>query len=163
MTEALLSIGKVAERLGVSERTLRYYEEVGLLTPGAHSPGGCRRYTAEDVARVAHIRELQEVMGYSLEEIQAILAARDRLAAIGTAWKADDESKDHNRLIGEAMATVELLRSRVQAKLERLERISSELDATAARCERSVVRQADAAVSEASAAQEGTGRPDRAP
>lgn len=129
----LIAIGKVAEAIGVSERTLRYYEEVGLIVPGGHSPGGYRRYTAEDIARVVHIRELQAVMGYSLEEIQAILGARDRLAAIQAAWRSGQDRAEQERLLAEAIATQEAFRARVLAKLQRLQRILEELDATSAR------------------------------
>ncbi|MGH9071306.1 MAG: MerR family transcriptional regulator [Acidimicrobiales bacterium] len=132
MTDPQLSIGQVAQRLGISDRTLRYYEEVGLITPGGHSPGGCRRYCAQDIERVAHIRELQEVMGYSLEEIQRILSARNQLDTIGTARASVSASEDQHQLLEEAFETLELFRTRVRAKLERLERISAELEATAA-------------------------------
>ncbi|PZS22868.1 MAG: MerR family transcriptional regulator [Acidimicrobiales bacterium] len=128
-----LSIGKVAEQLGVSERTLRYYEQIGLLTPGGHSPGGCRRYTARDIERVTHIRELQEVMGYSLEEIHELLGARDRLEAIRTAYHQAPEPADQAELVQEALRTLDQLRARVQAKVERLGRILAELDARSLR------------------------------
>ncbi|MGH9127894.1 MAG: MerR family transcriptional regulator [Acidimicrobiales bacterium] len=131
--DGLMAIGKVAELVGVSERTLRYYEEVGLLTPTGHSPGGCRRYVADDVERVSQIRELQEVMGYSLEEIQSILALKDRMAAIRTEWHGGAEHDEQVALLAEAMSSVEGTRARVRAKAERLQRILAELDATVAR------------------------------
>jgi DNA-binding transcriptional MerR regulator len=131
--DSLIPIGKMAELAGVSERTLRYYEEVGLLTPSSHSPGGCRRYGADDVARVLHIRELQDVMGYSLEEIQRILEARDHLASIGTEWQGAAERDEQVALLAEAMSTLEELQGRVRAKADRLQRILAELEATAER------------------------------
>lgn len=131
--DSLIAIGKMAELVGVSERTVRYYEEVGLFTPTAHSPGGCRRYCAADVARVSHIRELQQVMGYSLEEIQLILAARDRLAAIKSEWHNGAERQEQLALLAEGMRTLDGFRARVRAKADRLERILAELDAAAAR------------------------------
>jgi DNA-binding transcriptional MerR regulator len=71
-----LRIGEAAARVGVSSRTLRYYEELGLLTPSGRTPGGARRYTNEDIARLEHIRVLQELMGFNLEEILEGLDAR---------------------------------------------------------------------------------------
>ncbi len=50
--DGLLRIGEAAERAGVSCRTLRYYEELGLLVPAGHSAGGARRYTGDDVERL---------------------------------------------------------------------------------------------------------------
>lgn len=129
----LFSIGKVAEQVGVSERTLRYYEQIGLLTPAAHSPGGCRRYTRQDIDRVTHVRELQQVMGYSLDEIHGLLGARDRLEAIRAAYHQAPEPADQVELVEEALGTLDQLRIRVRAKVERLGRILAELDARSAR------------------------------
>lgn len=80
--DGLLKIGVVAARLGISERTLRYYEEVGLLRPHQHHPGAGRRYCDADVERVQRIRELQGLMGFNLEEIRRIVAAEDRLRSL---------------------------------------------------------------------------------
>src|SRR5205823_1623096 len=58
MTGDHARIGELAERCGVSTRTLRYYEQLGLLSPDAHTRGGARRYSVEAEARVERIREL---------------------------------------------------------------------------------------------------------
>src|ERR1700727_447084 len=79
--EPLLGIGAAAERAGVSERALRYYQQLGLLVP-ACTPGGLRRYSEEDLARVARIRELQTLLGLNLDEIAVVLRNEDRLAQI---------------------------------------------------------------------------------
>src|SRR5690348_10590123 len=50
MTDPTMQIGEVADRIGLSLRTIRYYEEVGLITPSARSPGGFRLYTEDDVS-----------------------------------------------------------------------------------------------------------------
>jgi len=65
-----MRIGEVAERIGVTTRTLRYYEEVGLVTPTSRSTGGTRRYSEQDYARVLRIRELQALMGFNLDEVR---------------------------------------------------------------------------------------------
>jgi DNA-binding transcriptional MerR regulator len=130
--EKLLPIGRVAEQLGVSERTLRYYEEIGLVTPADHTPGHCRRYTEADVARLSHIRELQAVMGYSLEEIHAILAVEDRFEAIRAAYRQGQSPDEQARLLEEAMEMLESQRVRVRAKFERLAAILERIEAKAA-------------------------------
>ncbi len=150
---ALLSIGKVAEQVGVSERTLRYYEQIGLLVPAGHSPGGCRRYTRADIDRVAHIRELQSVMGYSLEEIHDLLRAQDRLDAIRSAYHQAPEPARQAHLLEEALVTLDQLRERVQAKSERLGRILATLDAKAARYRQALgeLREAEAVTTDSGA------------
>ena len=78
MTGRRLRIGEAAERAAVSVRTLRYYEELGLLTPSDYSPGGARRYAEEDVARLARIRELKDLLGFNLDEVRTVLTAELR-------------------------------------------------------------------------------------
>ena len=72
MADERLQIGEFARRAGTSLRTLRYYEELGLLSPLARSEGGFRHYSVAQLDRVAAIRRLQGV-GLSLEEIAKLL------------------------------------------------------------------------------------------
>lgn len=71
---ATLHIGAVAERTGLSLRTLRHYDEVGLLTPSARSAGGFRLYTSADVDRLLVIRRMKP-LGFTLEEMAELLDA----------------------------------------------------------------------------------------
>lgn len=77
-TERLLQIGEVAERVGLSLRTVRYYEEMGLLTPARRSEGGFRLYSEEEVERLGLIKEMKP-LGFSVEEMRDLLEARDTL------------------------------------------------------------------------------------
>ena len=72
----LSQIGGVAERLGVSTRTIKYYEELGLVSPENRSPGGFRLYNATDVERLQRILRLKG-MGFSLAAIREFLSVRD--------------------------------------------------------------------------------------
>lgn len=73
---SLLQIGEVADRIGLSLRTVRYYEEVGLLTPSARTPGGFRLYSAEDVERLALLKAMKP-FGLTLEEIRELMQLLD--------------------------------------------------------------------------------------
>lgn len=66
-----MQIGEIAERTGMSFRTLRHYDEVGLLTPSARSQGGFRLYTDADLAKLLVIRRMKP-LGYSIEEMLAV-------------------------------------------------------------------------------------------
>ena len=68
-----LQIGEVAERTGVTQRTLRFYEERGLLKPPSRMEGGFRLYSEEDVQRVEQIKGLQRLLGLSLAEIKEMV------------------------------------------------------------------------------------------
>jgi DNA-binding transcriptional MerR regulator len=78
-TEAGIRISDAATRVGVSARTLRYYEELGLLTPSLYTAGGERRYTLDDLAHLERILELREVLGMNLDEIREFLTLETRL------------------------------------------------------------------------------------
>ena len=72
----LVQIGEVAEKLRVSTRTIKYYEELGLIKPKERSPGGFRLYGEEDVERLKRILKMKG-MGFSLTTIREVLAVRD--------------------------------------------------------------------------------------
>src|SRR4051795_6232606 len=72
----LSRVGEVAERLGVSSRTIKYYEELGLVQPESRSSGGFRLYGEEEVQRLERILRMKGI-GYSLATIHELLAVRD--------------------------------------------------------------------------------------
>lgn len=123
-----LRIGEAAARVGVSSRTLRYYEELGLLTPSGRTPGGARRYTDDDIARLEHIRELQELMGFNLDEILAVMRIEDRLAKLRAEWQAGRPPERRAEMIEEALRHNADLRARVEAKIARLGAFLDSLD-----------------------------------
>src|SRR3712207_8077721 len=74
-----MKIGEVCERVGLSLRTVRYYEEVGLLMPSDRSPGGFRLYSEADVARLRVLKGMKPA-GFSLEEIRELMELLDSSA-----------------------------------------------------------------------------------
>lgn len=71
-----MQIGEVAERTGLSLRTIRYYEEVGLVVPSARSQGGFRLYTEPDVERLQLIKRMKP-LGFQLDAMRDLLAILD--------------------------------------------------------------------------------------
>jgi MerR family transcriptional regulator, copper efflux regulator len=97
----LLQIGQVAERTGLSLRTIRFYEENGLVVPTARSDGGYRLYSDDDVARLEVIKRMKP-LGFTLEEMQQLLTL---LADLATADDAErEELFDRLRMFHEAAA-----------------------------------------------------------
>ncbi len=74
----LMQIGQVAERTGLSLRTIRFYEENGLVMPTARSEGGFRLYSQDDVSRLDVIKRMKP-LGFTLEEMQELLTILARL------------------------------------------------------------------------------------
>ncbi len=84
----LVSIGQAAEALGVTTRTLRYYEELGLVRSSRTSLGAQRRYGPAEIARLNQVRELQTLLGLELDEIGEYLDAFDRLEALREEYRS---------------------------------------------------------------------------
>ena len=133
MSGRRLRIGEAAALAEVSVRTLRYYEELGLLTPSEHSPGGARRYGEDALARLARIRELKDLLGFNLDEVRTVLRAEDRLGSLRAAFHAQDDQAAQRVILEEALGINTRLQAAVRAKLERLAAFQAELEAKAAR------------------------------
>ncbi|WP_328886544.1 MerR family transcriptional regulator [Streptomyces sp. NBC_00316] len=86
MDDKHMQIGEVAARTELSLRTIRHYEETGLVIPSARSQGGFRLYTETDVARLMVIRRMKP-LGFTLDQMRDLLDATDRLDA-GTGLEA---------------------------------------------------------------------------
>ena len=126
----LLGIGAAAQRLGVSERALRYYQQIGLIVPASTTPGGLRRYSESDVARVERIMELKTLLGLNLDEVALVLRNEDRIAQIRQTYQDERTSDEERRqLTRECLTLQEDLRATVEAKRAALEAFLADLDA----------------------------------
>ncbi|SNR60123.1 DNA-binding transcriptional regulator, MerR family [Blastococcus mobilis] len=94
----LMQIGQVAERTGLSLRTIRFYEENGLVIPTARSEGGFRLYSENEVARLEVIKRMKP-LGFSLEEMQELLTL---LADLNAATGDREQLVDRLRMFHEA-------------------------------------------------------------
>jgi DNA-binding transcriptional MerR regulator len=131
--EPRFRIGEVAQQAGVSPRTLRYYQELGLLDPAGLSPGGSRRYSARDVARLRRILELRDVMGFDLDRINVILHAEDRLSELRDEVRAGVSLERHQGVVIEAINLNNSMRAQVHEKIGVLQSFLAELETKAAR------------------------------
>ncbi|MDA8343392.1 MAG: MerR family transcriptional regulator [Actinomycetota bacterium] len=128
-----MRIGEAAATTGVSTRTLRFYEEIGLLVPSGRSAGGARRYSEADLARIHHIRDLQEVLGFDLGEIKEVLRCEDALGGLRTEYRAGVPDRRRHEILVEASDINARMRSVVAAKQEALAAMQAELEEKAAR------------------------------
>jgi MerR family transcriptional regulator, repressor of the yfmOP operon len=129
-------IGEVAKLTGVTTRALRYWEEIGLLQPSSRTDSGERLYAPPDVARVTRIRNLQELLGFSLNEVQAVLSTGDVdvLDRVHSELKAGDLSLPRRRmLLDEAIVANEQLLGRLDDTLSRIRAFRDERAAIALR------------------------------
>ena len=132
-SKELARVGEVAERLGVSPRTIKYYEELGLIEPEARSPGGFRLYSEEDVRRLERVLRMKGI-GYSLAAIRELLAVRDAAQEADKATvlrTAAERLKDREREVG---ARIRQMRE----DLKRAEALREELRCDIALCEKRI-------------------------
>ena len=121
----LMQIGEVAERTGLTQRTLRFYEEKGLLKPPARMEGGFRLYSEADVQRIEHIVQLKQVLGFTLDDIKEVLEAEDTISEFKAQFRAlptlTEQAEALHRIIGIAEAQLAL----IHQKREQLNETSS--------------------------------------
>ena len=131
--EARYQIGEVAERTGVTQRTLRFYEEKGLLTPADRMEGGFRLYSEADIAHIELIRKLQQLLGFSLAEIKEMVEAeetRAELRAQRERAQLTGEPEDHATILPRAHKTLRALKTQlavVEPKLQQLNELKTDL------------------------------------
>src|ERR1700722_7454282 len=137
MTQAkpvFLRIGEVAKLPGVPPRTLRYWEELELLQPSSYRTSGERLYSPADVTRVNRIRNLQELLGFSLAEVRTVLGTEDVdvLDRMASELKAGDLSPErHRKLLDEGIGAKAHVLARLDETLGRIQAFRDERAATA--------------------------------
>jgi DNA-binding transcriptional MerR regulator len=125
-----LKIGDVARLAGTTTRTIRYYEEIGLLAAAGDRPaGGHRAYTEADVERLELILRLKSLLGVSLDELRDLVAAE---AARGERREEFQRTADPERrlaLLHETLASVERQLELVRRRRDELDALEDELSA----------------------------------
>jgi MerR family transcriptional regulator, repressor of the yfmOP operon len=128
VTERALRIGEVAERVGVTTRTIRYYEERGLLGPAAGRVKGAHRlYTEADVTRLQELIRLRDLLGLSLEELVELAEAEEARAALRGRWEETSSDAERLRIVEAAIPLVERQLELVRSRQERLDEFADEL------------------------------------
>jgi DNA-binding transcriptional MerR regulator len=121
-----MRIGDVAKQVGTTPRTIRYYEEIGLLAgEGEREAGRHRSYDERDVERLNDALRLKDLLGVSLEELKTLLEAEEARAALRREWRESDPRPARRRQIleeslGHLDRQLELVRRR-RADIDRLE------------------------------------------
>lgn len=120
-------IGDLARRFGVTTRTLRYYQEVGLLQPTGVSPGGVRLYSEADAERLARILELRDTLGFDLERIRLVLQSEDRLSELREEASHHPTPQRRGEMVVEAYQLNLRIQREIEVKLAQLEAFQADL------------------------------------
>ncbi len=128
INEAYLQIGEVAERTGVTQRTLRFYEEKGLLRPPSRMDGGFRLYSEEDVKRVEMIRRLQDLLGVTLADIKEMVDAQEMLRELRAQYRPESGVEEKRRQLQKAIDVVQAQYAIVKQKCAQMEEMKGQLE-----------------------------------
>jgi DNA-binding transcriptional MerR regulator len=128
-------IGEVAARTGTTPRTIRYYEEIGLLPPEGDRPTGAHRvYDEEYVERLEEVLRLKELLGVSLDELRELITAERARAALRDEWHtAAPGVKRQREILREALGHAEHQLEVVARRREEITRLETELEDKLAR------------------------------
>jgi MerR family transcriptional regulator, repressor of the yfmOP operon len=130
MTDERLRIGKVAELTGTTPRTIRYYEEVGLLTASKREPGSHRLYEAADVERLTEVLRLKDLLGISLDEVKQLAAAEQARALRRQEWRSGVEDPVRRReILEQGLSYVDRQLELVRSRRDEIAELEAELNA----------------------------------
>src|SRR6266567_743543 len=128
-------IGEAANRAGLTQRTLRYYEELGLLKPASRMEGGFRLYSPEDMERIEYIKNLRDVLGFSLAEIKDMVGFEDERTQIktelhqaenldqrrGRLMQLKEVALRQMRIVNEKRQRLKEMRTGIQTRIDRID------------------------------------------
>jgi DNA-binding transcriptional MerR regulator len=126
---AAMRIGDVAREVGTTTRTIRYYEEIGLLPESDGRPaGGHRLYSEGDIERLREIVRLKELLNLSLDELKTLVEAEDARALLRREWNEGEPDNDRRRtILAEAAGHLDRQLGLVRARRSELDRLEQDL------------------------------------
>ena len=128
-----LQIGEVADRTGVTQRTLRFYEERGLLKPPTRMDGGFRLYSEDDVARVEQIKRLQNLLGLTLAEIKEMVEAEEIKEELRATNRPDLQPEERIQRLHKRIGVTQRQDDIISHKLEAMGEMKKDLEEKLAR------------------------------
>ena len=124
----LLRIQEVAADVGLTTRTIRYYEELGLLKPAARSEGSYRLFDVDDLERLRFIKGLRDDAGFSLTEIGQLLEDEVARTRIRERFRSSADPVERRALIEDAIGRIDRQVGSLRQKIGRLEAMVSEAE-----------------------------------
>jgi DNA-binding transcriptional MerR regulator len=132
----LLRIHEAAELVGLTPRTIRYYEEVGLLEPAARSEGAYRLYDEDDLDRLRYIKAMRDDAGFSLAEIGLLLEDEQARSRSRERYLASTDPGERRSILEAAAVRLDRLAATLRAKRDRIESMIVDVEQRRARVER---------------------------
>ena len=126
--ERAYRIGEVAEQVGVTTRTIRYYEELGLLGGASKRDKGAHRlYREADIARLQELIRLRDLLGLTLEELTALTEAEEARAALRDEWADVASDRERMRIVDAVTPLIQRQLELIEARQRRLADCATDL------------------------------------
>jgi len=122
-----LRIGQVATRSGVTPRTIRYYEELGLLPASDREQGKHRTYTEADIERLKEVTRLRDLLGLSLDELRSVVVAEAVRADARRRFHESESPDERRAALEEALPHLETQLGLVRRRLDELKELETDL------------------------------------
>lgn len=134
--DRLARIQEVAAEIGLTPRSIRYYEEIGLLEPAARSDGAYRLFDDDDIERLRFIKGLRDDAGFSLAEIGALLEDERVRSRNRRRFRETTDLAERRAILADAMGRIDRQVERLRAKAERIGAMIAEAETRRAHLER---------------------------
>ncbi|MBV9212813.1 MAG: MerR family transcriptional regulator [Actinobacteria bacterium] len=132
-----MRIGDLARAAGTTTRTVRYYEEIGLLPRAGERPAGQHRvYTDADLDRLRELIRLRDLLGVSLDELRELAEAEDARAALRTEFEASEDPERRREILEESLPLIDRQLVLIRRRQRELEKLEAELAARRRRIRR---------------------------
>jgi DNA-binding transcriptional MerR regulator len=124
-----LRIGEVAKRVGTTPRTIRYYEEIGILpSEGGRESGRHRLYGEHEVQRLTDALRLKDLLGVSLDELRELLEAQDARAALREEWQqSEPDAERRGEMLAESLRLIDRQLALVRRRRDQIAALEEEL------------------------------------
>lgn len=121
-------IDEVAKECGLTKRTLRYYEEIGLLPPPERSEGGIRLYSRDHIDRLKRLINARDVLGFSLQELQAYIGISEQLDNYRQGYRQTEDREEKLAKLLEIEPAVSNQLELINEKLRKMVEIRDEVE-----------------------------------
>ncbi|SFJ22113.1 DNA-binding transcriptional regulator, MerR family [Paenibacillus sp. UNC496MF] len=133
-------IDEVAKACGLTKRTIRYYEELGLIPPPERSEGGIRLYARKHIERLKQLINARDVLGFSLQELLEFVAVHENLDERKQTYRKTEEREEKLRQLRGIQATIDQQLGMIDQKLARMAEFRGEIEGLRARVSDGIVR-----------------------
>jgi len=124
--EELFQIEEAARRTGLTSRTLRYYEERGLVVPARRGDSNYRLYSEADIERIERIKQLKDLLAFSLDEIGELLEVEEQRVSLKQAFKLETDDAVKSQQLRQAILLNHRELTLIDDKLQRLEKLKQD-------------------------------------